>query len=105
MLVVSDGASARIGSLTANQEWFKVWRTIEGEGEAAKTALELEVMVRGVFEPRRFLDLIQHFIVFEEDTDSDRLNKIIAGYHQLHAVNAAVEETVRASGMGAATRF
>ena len=102
VLVVSDGGSARIGSLTANQEWFKVWRTIDGEGDAPRTALELEVLIRGVFEPRRFLDLLQHFIVFEEDTDSDRLHKIIAGYHQFHAVNAAVEETVRASGMGAA---
>ena len=98
-LVVSDGLQARIGSVTANQEWFKVWRTIDGEGDAPKTALELEVLVRGVFERRRFLDLLQHFIVFEEDPDSGALQKIIAGYHQFHAVNAAVEETVRASGM------
>ena len=98
-LVVSDGLQARIGSLTANQEWFKVWRTIDGETDAPKTALELEVLVRGVFEPRRFLDLLQHFIVFEEDPDSGALHKIIAGYHQFHAVNAAVEETVRASGL------
>jgi type I restriction enzyme R subunit len=55
-------------------------------------------MIRGVFEPGRFLDLVRHFIVFEEDTDSDRLHKIIAGYHQFHAVNAAVAQTVRASG-------
>ena len=101
LLIVSDGLQARIGSLTANQEWFKVWRSIDGEGEAPRTALELEVLIRGVFEKRRFLDLLQHFIVFEEDTDSDRLHKIIAGYHQFHAVNAAVEETVRASGMAA----
>ncbi len=100
VLVVSDGQNARIGSLTANQEWFKVWRTVDGEADAPKTALELDVLVRGVFEQRRFLDLLQHFIVFEEDTDSDRLHKIIAGYHQFHAVNAAVAETVRASGMG-----
>ena len=99
LLIVSDGLQARIGSLTANQEWFKVWRSIDGEGEAPRTALELEVLIRGVFEKRRFLDLLQHFIVFEEDTDSDRLHKIIAGYHQFHAVNAAVEETIRASGM------
>jgi type I restriction enzyme R subunit len=98
-LVVSDGLQARIGSVTANQEWFKVWRTIEGEGDAPKTAPELEVLVRGVFERQRFLDLLQHFIVFEEDPDSGALHKIIAGYHQFHAVNAAVEETVRASGM------
>ena len=100
VLVVSDGLQARIGSLTANQEWFKVWRTIDGEGDAPKTALELEVMVRGVFERQRFLDLLQHFIVFEEDPDTGALHKIIAGYHQFHAVNAAVEETVRASGKG-----
>jgi type I restriction enzyme R subunit len=100
-LVVSDGLQARIGSVTANQEWFKVWRTIDGDGDAPKTALELEVLVRGVFERQRFLDLLQHFIVFEEDPDSGALHKIMAGYHQFHAVNAAVEETVRASGMAA----
>ena len=100
-LVVSDGLQARIGSLTANQEWFKVWRTIDGEGDAPKTALELEVLVRGVFNRGRFLDLLHHFIAFEEDPDTGTVLKIIAGYHQFHAVNAAVEETVRASGMPA----
>ncbi len=104
LLVVSDGLQARIGSLTANQEWFKVWRTIDGEGDAPKTLLELEVMVRGVFERQRLLDLLQHFVVFEEDPDSGAIQKVIAGYHQFHAVNAAVEETVRASGMGKSDR-
>ena len=103
LLVVSDGLHARVGSLTANQEWFKVWRTIDGERDAPKSALELEVLVRGVFEKRRFLDLLQHFIAFEEDPDSGAVHKIIAGYHQFHAVNAAVEETVRASGMAEAS--
>ena len=98
-LVVSDGLQARMGSITANQEWFKVWRTIDGQRDAAPGSLELETLIRGVFERERFLDLLQHFIVFEEDPDSGALHKIIAGYHQFHAVNAAVEETVRASGM------
>jgi type I restriction enzyme R subunit len=99
-LVVSDGLQARMGSVTANQEWFKVWRTIDGQRDAAPGSLELETLIRGVFERQRFLDLLHHFIVFEEDPDSGALHKIIAGYHQFHAVNAAVEETVRASGMG-----
>lgn len=98
-LVLSDGLQARIGSLTANQEWFKVWRTIDGDVDAPKIMLELEVLVRGVFERQRFLDLLQHFILFEEDPDSGAVHKIIAGYHQFHAVNMAVEETLRASGM------
>jgi len=99
VLVISDGLEARIGSLTANQEWFKVWRTVSGEGDAPKNLLELEVLVCGVFHPQRFLDLLQHFILFEEDPDSGSIHKIIAGYHQFHAVNAAVAETVRASGL------
>ena len=99
VLVVSDGLQARIGSVTANQEWFKVWRTVDGHTEAPAAALELEVLVQGVFMPQRFLQLLQHFIVFEEDPESGSLHKIVAGYHQFHAVNAAVQETVRASGM------
>lgn len=79
-LVVSDGLQARMGSVTANQEWFKVWRTVDGEGDAPKSALELEVLVRGVFERRRFLELLQHFILFEEDPDTGAIHKIIAGY-------------------------
>jgi len=99
LLVISDGTSARIGSLTANKEWFKVWRTVDGRIEPPATALELETLIKGVFEPSRFVDLVRNFIAFEEDTESARVNKIIAGYHQYHAVQAAVQETVRASGM------
>jgi type I restriction enzyme R subunit len=99
VLVVSDGLEARIGSLTANQEWFKVWRTVDGHTEVPKGTLELDVLVGGVFDRRRFLDLLQHFVVYEENPDTGAIHKIIAGYHQFHAVNAAVEETVRASGM------
>jgi type I restriction enzyme R subunit len=96
-LVISDGLQARIGSLTANQEWFKVWRTIKGEDTAPPSILELEVLVRGVFDQERFLMLLRHFVVFEEDTDSDELHKILAGYHQFHAVQKAVDATIEAS--------
>ena len=99
LLVISDGLQARLGSLTANQEWFKVWRTISGDVVAPGSILELEVLVQGVFEKRRFLDLIQHYIVFEVDSDNGALQKIIAGYHQFHAVNTALEQTIRASGL------
>ena len=64
-LVVSDGLQARMGSVTANQEWFKVWR----EHDAPPNGLELEVLIRGVFQRERFLQLLHHFIVFEENPD------------------------------------
>ena len=67
-----------------------------------KATLELQTLIYGVFKKERFLDLLLHFIVFEEDPDSGAVHKIIAGYHQFHAVNVAVTETIRASSTNAA---
>jgi type I restriction enzyme R subunit len=95
VLVASDGLQARIGSVGAGKEWFKPWRTVTGRDDAAHLA-ELQVVLEGVFEKRRFLDLLRHFIVFEE-MEGGKLAKKIAGYHQFHAVNVALEETLRAA--------
>ena len=99
-LIVSDGVQARIGALAAGREWFKPWRTITGKGDAATSLAELEVVLGGVFERRRFLDLLRYFIVFE-DEGGGKLAKKMAGYHQFHAVNVAVEETLRAAKVAA----
>ncbi len=96
-LVVSDGTEARIGVLGAGKEWFKPWRTIDGRGDAPKGMPELQVVLEGVFDKRRFLDLIRYFIVFE-DMGGGVLTKKMAGYHQFHAVNFAVDQTLRAAG-------
>ena len=95
-LVVSDGVEARIGTLTAGREWFKPWRTISGETLADPHMPQLQVMLEGVCEPRRFLALIRDFIVFEDD-GGGLLVKKMAGYHQFHAVETAVTETLRAA--------
>lgn len=102
-LVISDGVNARVGTLTSNRERFAPWKTIAGDVIAETTSIELEVLLRGLFEKRRFLDFIRHFIVFEDDTAGRGTDgygqpiKKMAGYHQFHAVNMAVEQTVRAS--------
>jgi type I restriction enzyme R subunit len=95
-LVISDGLEARMGTLTAGKEWFLPWRTIEGQEVEPTTRPQLEVLLRGAFDRRRFLDLIRWFIVFDDD-GSGKLTKKIAGYHQFHAVQAAVDATVKAS--------
>ena len=97
-LIVSDGIEARLGTLTAGREWFKAWRTIEGDDTAGATTLQLEVLLRGACAPARFLSLVRDFIVFDDD-GSGRLVKKMAGYHQFHAVDVAVGETLRAAGM------
>jgi len=96
LLIISDGVEARVGTLTAGSEWFKPWHTITGEGLADHCLPELQVMIEGVFMPRRFLDLVRDFIVFEDPGDGAVVKKM-AGYHQFHAVQAAVGETLRAA--------
>ncbi len=103
-LVISDGIQARIGALGAGKEWFKPWRTISGEGDAPPTLSELQVVLQGAFDKRRLLDLVRYFIVFEEVSDGQLVKKM-AGYHQFHAVNDAVAQTLRASGLAAPGRM
>lgn len=97
VLIISDGLNARVGSLTASREWFMPWKTIEGEELAPTNMPQLEVLIQGLFDKRRFLDFVRHFIVFEEETDGT-VSKKLAGYHQFHAVNRAVEATAEAAG-------
>ena len=95
-LIVSDGVEARIGTLTDGREWFKPWRTISGETRATPHLPQLQVMLEGACAPSRFLALVRDFIVFEDD-GSGSLVKKMAGYHQFHAVEVAVAETLRAA--------
>jgi type I restriction enzyme R subunit len=95
VLVTSDGLHARIGSLTADAERFMPWRTTDGADVAPKGAPELGTLLEGVFEKRRFLSLLRDFTVFWDTGDG--VAKIIAGYHQVHAVHHAVTRTIEAS--------
>jgi len=96
VLVASDGVEARAGTLTAGREWFKPWRTISGEALADAHMPELQVVIEGLLAPRHFLDLMRDFIVFE-DEGGGKIIKKMAGYHQYHAVQAAVGQTLRAA--------
>ena len=93
-LIVPDSLEARIGTLTAGRDWFKPWRTISGETLANPSLPQLQVMLEGVCEPRRFLALIRDFMVFEDD-GGRALAKKMSGYHQFHAIETAVAETLR----------
>ena len=93
-LMTSDGIRARLGTLTADQERFMPWRTVDGAAIAPKGSPELQTVIEGVFGKNRFLALIRDFTVFG-DTGSGVV-KIVAGYHQFHAVHRAVASTLRA---------
>jgi type I restriction enzyme R subunit len=96
LLIISDGLEARVGSLTATTERFMPWRTIEGEALAPASLPQLQVVLQGLLDKRRLLDFIRYFVVFE-DEGGGILTKKIAGYHQFHAVNRALAETLKAT--------
>ena len=100
-LVVSDGITARVGSLTASQERFLPWRTIKNEDDKPQLEWELETVIRGFFDRGLFLDYIRFFVLFETDGGSQQAAgatiKKIAGYHQFHAVREAVQSTIAAA--------
>jgi len=95
LLVISDGFAALAGTLTSGWDRFMPWRTIDGESLAPTASVQLEVLLKGVFERHRFLDYILNFVTFEDD--GKEIAKKAAAYHQYWAVNKAVECTVEAS--------
>jgi len=94
LLVISDGALTEIGTITSGRERFATWKTIDGEAIDHKGSLE--TAIKGIFAPRRFLDLIRHFVVFEDD--GKHVVKKVAQYHQFHAVQKAVATALQATG-------
>lgn len=95
ILVVSDGTEARAGTITSGKEWFLPWKTLDGTQTAPPSMPQLEVLLKGMFNKRILLDLIRHFIVYEQEHKN--VLKKLAAYHQYHAVNKAIETTITAS--------
>ena len=99
LLVISDGLQAQAGMLSSGRDRFMPWRTVAGEEVTAPGTPELETLVKGLFNPRRFLDYILNFIVFQDD--GSKLTKMGAAYHQYWAVNKALGCTLSACGIDA----
>ncbi len=91
-MVISDGSKARVGTITADREWYLPWRTIEGDQTSPDLLPQIQVMILGMFDKDRFLDMIRHFILFEDYGDGKPIKKM-AGYHQYAAVNCALDRT------------
>ncbi|NLB82386.1 MAG: type I restriction endonuclease subunit R, partial [Clostridiaceae bacterium] len=105
VLVASDGLDAKMGSLTAGWSRFMAWKTVDGVKEDKSTVPQIETLINGMLRPDILLDLVKQFTVFEKTKKEDSTTglttvetvKIIAAYHQYHAVNKAVESTIRAT--------
>ncbi len=90
-LITSDGINAKVGTITSDLDRFMFWRTIDGKNDNHLSLSQLQVMLYGMMDKKRFLSIISEysFYVHEEEKSF----KILAGYHQYFAVNKALYET------------
>ncbi|WP_267161707.1 type I restriction endonuclease subunit R [Halovenus salina] len=93
---LADLNESRIGCLDAGWQWYRPWRYIEQEGDGREDLPGQEVLLRGVFDKERLLDLIENFIVFSE-VDGQPV-KMLAGYHQFYGVREAVKSAKETQG-------
>ncbi|MFQ6777515.1 type I restriction endonuclease subunit R [Cereibacter sphaeroides] len=93
--VISEGVTARYGSLSANLDRFMLWRTVDSEKLVEDgTDLALQTLIHGLLSPATILELMRFCVVFEDEGKGPI--KKIAGYHQFHAVRKAVSTVLRA---------
>jgi type I restriction enzyme, R subunit len=95
VLMIADGADARMGSLTADQERFLKWRSVDGEERDPYGMFgHTQTLIEGLFNKRHVLDMIQHFTVF---IPGQKTIKMLPAYHQFFAVQKAYVRALTAS--------
>ena len=100
ILVISDLLKAKHGTISAQWDFFSVWKGIESEDEKEAGKSELELLTKGIFHKTRLLDIIENFIIFEADAvkDASKFTKKMCMYHQYFGTNRAIDKTLQAVG-------
>jgi type I restriction enzyme R subunit len=99
ILVISDGLEAKAGTISSGLSRFMTWRVADDKTLAPNTTSQMETMIKAMLNKKVLLDLLRHFIVYEESSHTDvktgiktiRSVKKLAAYHQYYAVNKAVD--------------
>lgn len=91
--VMSDMSDTRVGTITASEDRFVKWKSIDGDYSETQNA-DWKTMLEGMFRKERLTDIIKNFICFNDSADS--VVKILAGYHQYFAVHKAADRAVEA---------
>jgi len=92
--VISDMAETKAGTITADEDRFMRWKSVDGSKEEQRT-IDFETLFRGMFDKARLLNLLKNFILFLGDKDEEPV-KILSAYHQFYAVNKALGTTLAA---------
>ncbi|MDU9377096.1 hypothetical protein McpSp1_17420 [Methanocorpusculaceae archaeon Sp1] len=90
LCIMSDQATSKAGTITANEDRYMEWKTTDGNYENT-TFAAFDVLFEGILEKSRLIDILKNFICYSRTEGSD--TKILAAYHQYFAVKKAIEST------------
>ena len=94
-LIVSNGDRARYGSITSEWGHFAEWKRRD---ESDSGSLQAEVLLNGMLEHDRLLDIVENFILFDTSKPGGT-RKVIGRNHQVLGVNRAVASVARQEGL------
>lgn len=102
---ISDGVKTRLGTVRAPYEHFYAWRRVnDGEQVSTSPFDEMQTMVRGVYEPDRFLEIFRDYIYFQDEEFDYKEKEIVCRYPQFFATrllkNSIVKSVKERSGKG-----
>jgi type I restriction enzyme R subunit len=90
LVVISNGHDAQYGSLTSSKEHFYRWKRLdEDDAEPAADLPLLPILLRGMLDRQRLLDIVENFILF--DASEGQTQKILARNHQYLGVNRVID--------------
>lgn len=96
--VMSDMTETRVGTITADEDRYTAWKSVNGDYSNTQNA-NFKTMLFGMMEKTRLLDIIRNFVCFNDT--SEKTIKILAAYHQYFGVRKAIERAEEAvSGNG-----
>ena len=91
--VMSDMSETRVGTITADEDRFVAWKSVDGDYSETKAAT-WKTMLDGMLRKERLLDIVRNFVCFNDS--NDRIVKILAAYHQYFGVRKAIERATKA---------
>jgi type I restriction enzyme, R subunit len=90
LVIISNGHDAQYGSLTSTREHFYRWKRLdEDDPEPGKDQPLLPILLNGMLDKARLLDIVENFVLF--DASEGSTHKIVARNHQYLGVNRVIE--------------
>lgn len=95
-LVISDGVTTKVGTLTSPEDRFSEWKSENGEKGYDKNCVnQLDILIHGLFLKEHLIDLMKNNLFFIKDKN-DKPIKIMAQYHQYFGVLKSIKAILKA---------